>query len=97
MQDKDRIIIVFYLDISRINSADVVEYTHAFAKSFNGYFDDSVKALYVPINGESHIECINPVLLNEEQYENVHKRVEEYENEFKKWQNEHETTNKQTD
>lgn len=101
MQDKDKIIIVFYIDVSRINRDDVYEYTSYVAKHFNGYFDDSVKTVFVASEdgGGNRVECINPVLLNQEQYQKVQEKIDEYEVEFKKWQERNGTTTdkKQTD
>lgn len=72
--DKDKLFLVIYLNIASIPSADVVEYISKAAEVTN--FDDSVQRLIVPVRGEeTKIECINPVLLTEEQYKDVEEKI----------------------
>ena len=88
MVDKERIIIIFYIDTSNIDIDDAYEYINAASKSLNSYFDDTVKTLFMP-SDENRVECINPVLLNEEEYKKVSDTVEKFEVEFNKWLEEH--------
>ena len=40
-------------------------------------YDDSVNTLIIPMrDSETRVECINPVLLTEEQYEETRKKIE---------------------
>lgn len=72
--DKDKLFLVIYLNIASIPSADVVEYISKVAEVTN--FDDSVQRLIVPVRGEeTKIECINPMLLTEEQYKDVEEKI----------------------
>lgn len=73
--DKDKLFLVIYLNITGIHSADVVEYINEVTEVVK--FDDSVQRLIVPVRGEeTKIECINPVLLTDEQYEEARKKIE---------------------
>ena len=86
MQDNDKIIIVFYIDVSRINMDDVYEYTSYVAKHFNGYFDDTVKPLFVATNeGGNRVDCINPRLLSEEEYKTTSEKIKLFEAEYEKF------------
>ena len=72
--DKDKLFLVIYLNIASIPSADVVEYISKVAEVTK--FDDSVQRLIVPVRGEeTKIECINPVLLTEDQYKDVEEKI----------------------
>ena len=72
--DKDKLFLVCYLNIGNIPDGDVSEYLHTFAKSFT--YDESVERLLIPTReGETRVECINPVLLTDEQYKEVEEKV----------------------
>lgn len=72
--DKDKLFLVIYLNIASIPSADVVEYIKKVTEVIK--FDDSVLRLIVPVRGEeTKIECINPVLLTEEQYKDAEEKI----------------------
>ena len=72
--DKDKIFIVAYIDVRRINESDIVPYIEATASAIK--FDDSVVRLLIPTrDSETRIECINPVLLTEEQYKDVEEKI----------------------
>ena len=72
--DKDKLFLVIYLNIASIPSEDVVEYIKKVTEVIK--FDDSVLRLIVPVRGEeTKIECINPVLLTEEQYKDAEEKI----------------------
>ena len=72
--DKDKLFLVIYADVSSIHPEDVPEYTTSIARVLN--YDESIERIIVPIReGESRVECINPVLLTDEQYKEVEKKV----------------------
>ena len=75
MLDKEKLFLVVYLNISGIPDVDVTDYLNQFGTSFS--YDESVEMLLVPVkNKETRVECINPVLLTEEQYTEVEKKIE---------------------
>ena len=72
--DKDKLFLVFYLNIGSIPDENVSEYLHSFAEAFT--YDESIERIIVPTRkGESRVECINPVLLTDEQYKEVEEKV----------------------
>ena len=74
MMDKDKLFLVCYLNIESIRAEDVSEYLYTFAKAFT--YDESVERIIIPTReGESRVECINPVLLTDEQYKEVEEKV----------------------
>lgn len=75
MLDKEKLFLVIYLNIGSIADVDVSEYLNQFAASLT--YDESVERLIIPTRmGDTRVECINPVLLDEEQYEGVRKKIE---------------------
>lgn len=72
--DKDKLFLVCYLNIGNIQAEYVNEYMYSFAETFT--YDDSIERLIIPIReGETRVECINPVLLTDEQYKEVDEKV----------------------
>lgn len=81
MLDKDKIIIVCYVDIRHIHDLDVPAFIQSVSDSIR--FDESVERIIVPMrDSASRVECINPVLLSEEQYEETMKKVEKLKERF---------------
>ena len=74
MMDKDKLFLVIYVNIDNIHMGDVSEYLMAFARQTT--FDETVMRLIVPVRDqETRVECINPVLLTEEQYKEVEEKI----------------------
>ena len=90
MLDKDKLILVFYVNISGIHDADVPMYMSEMANAFR--FDESILRFIIPVRAESHVECINPAVLSEEKREEVEERIDkilkEAEEAIKKLKNE---------
>ena len=85
-KDRDRIIVIFYIDVGSIDKADAYEYIEAAAKCFRGYFDDTVKPLFVATNeGGNRVDCINPRLLSEEEYKTASEKIKLFESEYEKF------------
>ncbi len=75
MLDKDKLFIIIYADVRNVNRVDVIEYLKSIA--YATVFDESVIRLIIPTrDSETRVECINPVLIPEEQYEETKKRIE---------------------
>lgn len=85
MLDKDKVIIVVYA------GAREPEETYYLIQKlqihFEGVFDDSVRIIFAPTYDEVGIEfeCINPVLLNDEQYKEVNKKIEKLDSTLKEF------------
>lgn len=90
MVDKNKIILVIYINIENIDRADVPAYLNESQKALDNFFDNSVLKLFVPVrNQETRIECINPKLVSEEEYKNAveitedaKKKLDEFLNSF---------------
>ena len=46
MKDKDKLILLFNININDVGVEDIYEYTQQTANAFNGWFDDSVKCVF---------------------------------------------------
>lgn len=89
MLDRDKLWIVTYVGVKRINLADIHEYCEHVSKSIKSCSDDSIVHIIVPNteNDEIKIDCINPKVINEdatEQFENEVKKIQEIIDNFKK-------------
>lgn len=74
MLDKDKLFIVIYADVRGIHDSDVVSYIKAIASSIK--YDESIVKLIIPTReSETRVECINPVLMTEEQYKDVEDKI----------------------
>ena len=53
MKDKDKLILLFNLQIGGMSDADIKEYIHAVTENFSNFFDNSVKCIFAPTRDES--------------------------------------------
>lgn len=73
MLEKDKIIIVVYYNVD----GDVIETLNNVAREFEAMNDGSVMVIVVPVHDtETKIECINPKLVSEKEYEEARKACE---------------------
>jgi len=86
MKDKDKVILVCY--VSAKGQDNINQICANIEEHLNSTFNDgTVKAMVIPnLSNEFGIkvECINPVLLNEEQYKKVEDIIKEFEEKTKK-------------
>lgn len=83
MSENNRLILVFYIDVSRVDKEDVPAYMNEVATELSKN-DNNTDKYFIPIfEGDSRIECINPVMLSEEEYVNVKQKVNEIDKIFK--------------
>ena len=74
MLDKNKLFIVIYVDVRGIHDSDVVSYIKEIASSIQ--YDESIAKLIIPTReSETRVECINPVLLTEDQYKDVEDKI----------------------
>ena len=72
MLDKDKLILVFYINVADIDRADVIEYLNDARKGLADFLDESIISYFIPVEEEeSHLECINPVKLEGTEYEKL--------------------------
>lgn len=78
MKDKDKIFLIYYVNVRDIDEVYIHQYLEEIAKVF--IFDETVLKLLIPTRDiPTKIECINPVLCNEEQYEKVNELIKNME------------------
>lgn len=77
MLDKNKIIIVIYVGTYDYDDTYCLE----LSKVFENYFDDSVKLVFIidKFSSETRIECINPVLCNENQWAKIEQIIKKTE------------------
>ena len=80
---KDKIFLVLYVDVSTIPVEDTYQYIEEAAKSFNHLKDESVQVVILTVREQdTRLECINPVLLNEEQFAQVQEKIDNFQKAF---------------
>ena len=67
--DKD-LILVFYIDVRQIDPDDLTKFMYKVNKKLE--IDNGI---YLPIYGESRVECINPVYINDNELKKKHERL----------------------
>ena len=78
MKDKDKIFLIYYVNVRNIDEVYILQYLEEIAKVF--IFDETVFRIIIPTRDlPTKIECINPVLCNEEQYEKVNELIKNME------------------
>ena len=76
------LIIVFYLNSDMMKQRDIIQ---PFAESVNQMLmvkDANALAFFIPTDGEERIECINPVVLKEEEATNIYKIIDDLKKTF---------------
>lgn len=83
MSENNRLILVFYIDVSRVYEHDVPAYINEVATALNKN-DDGTDKYFIPVyEGGSRLECINPVMISEEEYAEVKRKINEIDKIFK--------------
>ena len=77
MLNKDKLLIVVYYNVDKFQEFEVPSALDAASHAFETTNDGSLMVVIVPVrNTETKIECINPRLVTEEEYENAKKACE---------------------
>ena len=83
MKDKDKLFLVVYIGIKACSDQAAINLVEAVKKQITrNEFDNTVTIFCIPTrkNNEIKIECINPVLLDKEQYKRVEDSIKKIEN-----------------
>lgn len=76
MMDKDKIYLVAYINVADIDREDISPYLLQ-AKNALLPHDESVEVLVIPVyETDTHIDCINPVLLSAEERDKLKKKMD---------------------
>ena len=85
----DKLILVFYIGVERFmsNQSRAMEYMVNVKNTFEHLKDESTELIFIEQfeTNESRVEAINPKLINEEDYEEVKKLVNEYKEKMKEF------------
>jgi len=76
MLDKDKLFLVIYIGVKNMSDTDIADYVRAFENVWSP--DESVQIIFIPTveSNTTRVECINPVLLDEEKYKEVEEKIE---------------------
>lgn len=62
--EKNNKILVFYIDVRIIEPDDIGDFMYKISSKTNPKLKDTT-VIYIPIYGESKVECINPVYITD--------------------------------
>jgi len=80
---KDKLILVHYIDTGNLNNSEIPTFVEKVSKKISSDKDEHL-SYFIPIKGESRVECINPKLIDKDEYKIHLKRLEKAEKEFYK-------------
>lgn len=83
MMNKDKLILVHYIDTGNLINTEIPTFIEEVVKKISSDKDEHL-SYFVPIKGESRVECINPKLIDKDEYKIHLKRLEKAEKEFYK-------------
>ena len=74
----NKIILITYFKISKNSSKEQInKIIESFSVGFDQAFKEDYHCFYIPIyDGDSRVECINPKLVDDEDYENLNQYEE---------------------
>ena len=71
---ESNLIIVFYIDVRQIDPNDIYNFINGVAKRTQ-LNTETKDLLYIPIYGESRIECVNPIYITDSELIKKHERL----------------------
>lgn len=82
MKDNKKLIVVIYVGSENKEPHIMYQTISDIQKSISQYFDKSVKLLFIPdyTNIGIKVDCINPVLLDEEEFKKVDEKLSKINN-----------------
>lgn len=76
IKDKDKIFLIWYLNVSGLSREDTLDVIDQTTKEMANY-DETIIGTVVPIyQGDNKVECINPRLIDEVEYEKIKKQID---------------------
>lgn len=78
MDDKDKLLLIFYVGLKHIRQEDRPAYFNEISQELINVFDKTIKPmLIVDVKSDkTKVECINPKLITEEEYNSVQKIID---------------------
>lgn len=75
---EEKIILIFYINVGNVDDIDVSTYINEIADNFKPNKGDEMIHYYIPIrDGETRVECINPKLVSDEDYQMAKESLDE--------------------
>jgi hypothetical protein len=88
MESRDKLILVHYIDTGNMDMSDIPGFIQEIARKMSSEKDEHI-SYFVPIRGETRIECINPKLVDENEFqfhlERLNRAKEEFERVIKEF------------
>mgnify|MGYP003660557461 CR=1 FL=1 len=81
--NKDKLILVHYINTGNLINTEIPTFIEKAVKKISSDKDEHL-SYFIPIKGESRVECINPKLVGKDEYKIHLKRLEKAEKEFYK-------------
>ena len=77
MLNKDKTILVAYINVIGVKDSELSAFIMEADNNLKPKEDDSILFYVIPVRGEeSRLECVNPKLVSEEEYEKAHQACE---------------------
>ena len=75
MSEKQKLILVNYINVGNKDENEVYSYVKKTIENIKLQDEEGLLQYFVPIRGESRVECINPVRIDDDLYEDVIKKM----------------------
>lgn len=78
MNDKDKLLLVFYVGLKHIQQKDRSAYFREISQHFINAFDETIKPILIADvkSNKTKVECINPKLITEDEYAKVQEIID---------------------
>ncbi|MFW5847644.1 MAG: hypothetical protein ACOCVF_01815, partial [bacterium] len=69
----DKLILVYYISVDGIRTEDIQDYMKSVSDRIAARSLDVAEIIFIPIHGETRVECINPLYITEEELIRKHR------------------------
>ena len=78
MNDKDKLLLIFYVGLKHIQQEDRPGYFSEISRHFINAFDETIKPILIADvkSDKTKVECINPKLITEDEYAKVQEIID---------------------
>ena len=78
MNDKDKLLLIFYVGLKHIRQEERPAYFNEISQSFNNTFDETIMPILIAdvTSDKTKVECINPKLITEDEYVKVQEIID---------------------
>ena len=80
---KEKIILIHYINVGNIDGNDVSKMMEEVINKLSLKGEDNVISYWIPVReGETRVECINPVIASKDEMDKIGKIIEDIKNTF---------------